>query len=264
MAIKFTQVVDTSNQRIINVGSPSVATDAANKSYVDAAAQGLDWKASVRVASTGNLTVATPGATVDGVTLAANDRVLLMNQTAGAENGIYVFNGAGSALTRATDADTSAKVSSGAAVSVSEGTVNGGKVYILITPDPITLGTTSLAFTLMNGGQGTAYTAGNGLSLTGSAFAAVAGTGILVTGGGIAIDPAVVVKKYAANVGDGASTSINVNHNLATRDIHVTVYTNGSPWDTVYAEVDRVDTNNVTLVFGSAPASAAYRVIVTG
>jgi phage-related tail fiber protein len=263
MAIKFTQVVDFTNQRLTNIGSPSVSTDAVNKSYVDSVAQGVDWKASVRAASTGNVTVATPGATIDGVSLANGERVLLKDQTTGTENGLYVFNGAASPLTRATDADTSAKVSAGMAVSISEGTVNADKVYILITDDPITLGTSSLAFTLMSGGSGTTYTAGNGLSLTGSAFAAVANTGILVTGSGIAIDPSIVVRKFASNVGDGSSTSINVNHALGTRDCHVTVYTNASPWDTVYCEVDRPDTNNVTLVFGSAPASAAYRVLVT-
>jgi hypothetical protein len=264
MAIKFTQQLDLGNNRLLSVGTPTTATDGVNKSYVDAIAQGLDWKASVRVASTADVTLTAPGAAIDGVTLSNGDRVLLKDQTAPAENGIYVFNGAASPLTRSTDADTSAKVTAGLAVSVAEGTAaNADKVFILIADDPITLDTTALPFTLMNGGQAVLYTAANGLLLTGTAFSVVADTGILVSGTGVAIDPSVVVRKFAASVGDGSATSITVNHNLNSRDCHVTVYTNGSPWDTVFCEVDRPDANNVTVVFGVAPAAAAYRVFVT-
>lgn len=247
MAIKFTQVLDVTNQRITNLGSPSVATDAVNKSYVDNVAQGLSWKQAVRAASTGNITLASPGATIDGVSLNTGDRFLAKDQTTASENGIYVFNGAGSAATRATDADTGAKLASGSAMSVMEGTVNADKSYVLTTDGTINVGTTALAFTLMTGGSGTTYTGGSG---------------IIVTGTSIAVDPAVVTKKYSANVGDGSSTTITVTHNLNTRDAIVQVYTNAAPYDTVFCEVQRTDANNVALVFGSAPATAAYRVVV--
>ncbi len=264
MAIKFTQVVDFTTNRLVNVGTPTGASDGVNKSYVDAIAAGIDWKEAVRAASTANIVLATPGAAVDGVTLAPGDRFLAKDQTAPEENGIYVFNGAAALATRAGDADTAAKLSPGTAASVAEGSVNADHTFILITDNPIVLGTTALAFTLMNGGTATVYTAANGLLLTGSAFSAVADTGILVSGTGIAVDPVVVERKFASDVGDGTSTTITVTHNLGTKDCHVTVYSNATPWDDVYCGVARPDANNVTLDFGTAPAAAAYRVHVSG
>src|SRR3982751_5135613 len=66
-----TAPVDFGGQRIINLGTPTAATDAATKAYVDSVATGLDVKDSVRAASTGNVSVAAPGATLDGGTRAA-------------------------------------------------------------------------------------------------------------------------------------------------------------------------------------------------
>lgn len=264
MAIKFTQITDHTNQRIINVASPTLDTDAANKIYVDNVAQGLTWKMAARVASTGNVTIATPGATIDGVTLANGDRVLLKDQTTGSENGIYVFNGAGSPLTRATDFNSSAKVSAGSALSIAEGTVNGDKTYVLVTDNPINLGTTALVFSLMNGGSGVMYTAGFGIDTTGGAISikTASGGGLIANASGLSIDTSVVVKKFSMNVGDGTSTNITVNHQLNTRDVIVQLYTNAAPYDTVFCEVSRTDVNNISLGFGSAPASGAYRVVV--
>ena len=100
------------------------ANSLVSKEYVDAVKVGLDFKDSVRAASTANVTVSGPGAAIDGVTLSSNDRVLLKNQSTASENGIYVFNGAASALTRATDADSSDEVTAGLFTFVEEGTVN--------------------------------------------------------------------------------------------------------------------------------------------
>ena len=131
--------------------NPSSANHAATKAYVDAVAGGADPKDSCRVATTANVNLATIGlATIDGVTLSDGNRVLVMNQTAGAENGIYVAHS--SAWTRAVDADSSAKVTSGMYCFVTEGTVNGDKGYILTTNDPITLDTTALTFTQFSKG----------------------------------------------------------------------------------------------------------------
>lgn len=260
MAIQFTQVCDFANQRLTSVGSPSGSTDAANKAYVDAAIQGIDWKPSVRVASTGNINLSAPGSTIDGVTMVNGDRFLAKDQSTGSQVGIYVWSGAASAAARSTDADSAAELNTGAAVSVEEGTVNGGKTFMMITPGPITLGTTALTFTQLSGSS--SYLGGNGLTLTGSTFAVGAGTGIVVNADDVAIDPNTVVRKYAVNVGDGSATSIAVTHNLGTRDVIVQVFTNGSSYDTVICEVQRTSTSVVTLIFGTAPASAAYRVVV--
>lgn len=107
----------------------------------------VDYKDSVRVASTGNVNVSSPGASIDGVSLSSGDRVLLKDQSSAAENGIYVWNGAASAMTRAEDFDANSEVTAGAIVFVSEGTANGNNSYILTTNDTITVGSTSLTFT---------------------------------------------------------------------------------------------------------------------
>jgi len=118
----------------------------------------VDIKYSVRVASTANIVVADAlinASVIDEVTVATGDRVLLKNQTASKENGIYVVVASGAAP-RSLDANTSPEVTSGMSVFVSEGRVSGRYTYSLITKDPITLGTTPLAFTMSGGGAGAA------------------------------------------------------------------------------------------------------------
>jgi len=120
--------------------------------YLSAAA-GRDQKASVRVASTGNIAIATDlidGSVVDGVTLATGNRAFLWKQTKGEENGIYLVVASGAAP-RTIDTDTSEKVTSGMNVFVSEGTVARNNGYTLLTKDPIVLGTTVLEFTQVSG-----------------------------------------------------------------------------------------------------------------
>ncbi len=136
------------------------------KEYADSIKQSLDVKQSVRAATTANITIATAlnnGDTIDGVTLATGDRVLVKDQSTGSENGIYVV---GATPARADDADTSADVTAGMFVFVTEGTANGDNGFILTTNDTITLGTTALTFTQFSGaGQ---ITAGDGLTKSGN------------------------------------------------------------------------------------------------
>lgn len=105
---------------------------------------GSDVKASVRAATTADITLS--GAqTIDGVAVIAGDRVLVKDQTTGANNGLYTVVDPG-AWTRTDDANTSAEVTSGMLVPVTEGTVNGDSLWQLTTNDPITLATTALVF----------------------------------------------------------------------------------------------------------------------
>jgi len=122
------------------------------------------WKEPVRAASTGNLTISGPGATIDGVAMAAQDRFLAKDQTAGAENGIYVWLGAAVAASRASDF-ASGTTALGAVVYATEGTVNADRAFICTTNETITLGTTSLTFVPMallphGGGEDTVFTHG--------------------------------------------------------------------------------------------------------
>lgn len=151
--LKGKQIEDASITKAkLNLVTPTLTNDPATKDYVDTlVAQSVsnqDWKSSCRVASTGNITIATAPATIDGITLATNDRVLLKNQTSGAENGIYIFNGSGNAMTRSTDADSSTEVTPQMAVSVEEGTANASTSWRLSNTGVIVVGTTALTFQL--------------------------------------------------------------------------------------------------------------------
>lgn len=158
--------VNVNNSRITNVTDPTDAQDAATKAYVDAVKQSLDIKDSVRVATTANITISTDlnvGDTIDGVTLADGDRVLVKDQSTASQNGIYI---AGSSPVRSADANTSAEVTSGMFCFVEEGTVNGDNGFVLTTNDPITLDTTNLTFAQFSGaGQ---IIAGDALSKSGN------------------------------------------------------------------------------------------------
>lgn len=187
-SVAFTADQSMGGFKLTNVANPVSDSDAANKGWVMGVLQGLDVKNSVRVATTTNGALATAyenGDTVDGVTLATGDRILLKDQTAGEENGIYTVNASG-APTRATDADISAEVTSGMFTFVSEGTANAGKGFVLTTADPITLGTTALVFTqFSSAGQ---VVAGAGLTLTGNTVDVVsANGGIVVNANDIAL-----------------------------------------------------------------------------
>ena len=136
---------------IVQSGVTVQSSPNAIKAFVGVPAQTpstpADQKDAVDVATTANITLSGEQ-TIDGV-LTSGSRVLVKDQTTGSQNGIYVS--AEGAWSRSTDADTSAEVTSGMTVFVSGGTVKGGIVYALVTPDPITLGTTALTF------QGIAY-----------------------------------------------------------------------------------------------------------
>jgi phage-related tail fiber protein len=252
--------LDLTNRPAVNVADPSNAQDAATKNYVDALVRGLSWKDEVRAASTGNLTLSA-AQTIDGVAVVAGDRVLVKDQTTQSANGIYVA--AAGAWSRAPDADSAAELA-GMTVSVLEGTVNAGRMYTMSSAvsDPITVGTTNLVYVLV-GGSGTTYTAGSGLSLTGSTFAVVAGAGIIADGTSTRVDPAVVPRKFASSIGNGSLTSLTVNHALGTSDVHVLVFDNTTK-EVVFPDVVITDANNVTVSFATAPASAAYRCVVIG
>lgn len=150
--------------KITNVAEPTLSTDAATKNYVDSVAQGLDVKASAVVATTANITLSGTQ-TIDGVALVAGDRVLVKNQSTASQNGIYVV--AAGAWTRSTDADTWAKLVS-AFVFIEKGTVGADTGWVSTVDAGGTLGSTAVTFSQFSG-AGT-YTAGTGLTLTGTQF----------------------------------------------------------------------------------------------
>lgn len=105
------------------------------------------WKQAVRAASVGNIPIATPPTSIDGVTLNRGDRILLKDQTIPSENGVYLYLGGAPPLIRDYDANGNDKMLDGMTVSVCEGGVHRDTDWTLVTNNPIVLGTTSLSFT---------------------------------------------------------------------------------------------------------------------
>jgi hypothetical protein len=170
----------------LQAGTPSNASDVTNKSYVDGlVGSGVYWKEPARVASTANVTISNPGTdTFDGVQIASGDRILLKNQTAQAENGVYDFNGSSSALTRSSDAN-SAEELNGLAIFVKEGGNSGDQGFVQ-TSEIATLGTDNVVFAQFTGlGQ---ITAGNGLSKSGNTLSVDAGDGLSFDGGQLEVE----------------------------------------------------------------------------
>ena len=240
---------------------------------------------------------------IDGfVVSATGTRILVKNETSGNApyNGIYTVTNAGGlssvwVLTRSTDANASSEVTDGMFTFVEQGDTNSSTSWVLTTNNPITLNTTGLVFAQFSG-AGT-YTASNGVLLTGTNFtfaprtgyglqtgasgaeiklattsglnlttdlAVGAGNGISVLTNTVAIDSAVVVSKYNANVGDGSATSYTITHNLNTRDVQVTVYESTGSYAEVICDVNHATVNTITLLFSVAPTLNQYRVVVQG
>lgn len=121
MPAKLKKGADFNGQRAQNAADATTGTDLTTLQQVQALAAGArDIKDSVRAAATGNITLTAPGASIDGVTMAAGDRFLAHLQSTASAKGIYVWNGAAVTATRATDMDANSEVTQGLAVTVVE------------------------------------------------------------------------------------------------------------------------------------------------
>jgi hypothetical protein len=246
----------------VTVPTPSSGTDAANKTYVDNAVQGLSWKQAVRVATTTTGTLASAyenGDTVDGVTLATGDRILIKDQGTGSENGIYTVNASG-APTRATDANTSAEIDS-MTVYVEAGTANADTVWTLTTNDPV-LATTSLVYAQVNGGalpQASTTAQGKVELATQAEAQAKSDVDRAVTPASLAD----FARKYTGTIGNGSATSIAVTHGLGSQYVTAQVFDETSKVQ-VECDVTLTSSTQTTFDFAVAPTTNQYRVVITG
>jgi len=251
-----------SQSRILNLPTPTLAGHAANKGYVDSLVEGLAWKDNVRVSTASNINLASPGATLDGITMASGDRVLVRAQTTSSQNGIYVWNGAATPMTRASDASTSDELEN-AVVTVDEGTSAGATFrqqtlnFVLDTGNVSwsTFGSTAPVATETTSGTVEIATQAEVDAGTNDTFA--------VTPLKLA-NWAGRLRKGSLTFGDGAATQYDFTHNFNTQDVVVLVRRTSGAFDEVLCDVEVVNANAVRVRFAVAPTSNQFRITVIG
>lgn len=263
MAKQILSDLDFNNAaKITNLPAATASGQPVTYDQLNSAVEGLAWKDSVRVASVANITLTGPGATIDGVSMAANDRVLVKDQSTANQNGIYVWNGAAVSMTRAADASTFAELES-AIVTVEEGTSAGATFRQTAVNG--TIGSTAVTWTSFGTSAAAASETTAGIAELATQAETDAGTDDLRI-----VTPLKLAnwsgrkRKATATIGDGSATSFNLDHNFNTRDVTVEVFRNSGNYDTVLCDVTRPSVNRVTLTFAVAPAASAFQVVVVG
>jgi len=224
---------------------PTSALQLATKQYVDAVAEGLHIHASCAAATPGTLASITGGTvtynngtagvgatltlsvaltTLDGYTLLNGDRVLVKNEATQANNGIYTWATGGTVLTRATDFDTAAEMASGDFTFISNGTLYGSTGWV--QTDPVTVVGTSPVTWIQFSGSG-AYTAGTGLTLTGTQFS-ITNTAVTAAAYGSASSVGTFTVNAQGQLTLAASTAIAINGNQITSGTVGSAYITGS------------------------------------
>jgi hypothetical protein len=252
-----------SQAKIVNLPNPTNAQDAATKSYVDSAVEGISWKDAVRAASTANINFASLPSTIDGITMVNGDRFLAKDQSTGSQNGIYIWSSIGGAATRSADASTGAELEQ-AVVVVEEGGSNGGTSWRQ----------TAVNFTIDSGSNAwTAFISGGAAASESTAgIAEIATQSEVNTGSDDTrfITPLKLANysakklKAVGTIGDGSNTQIDVTHNLGSRDLIVQLRTTASPYDLVMCDIEALDNNTTRFKFAAAPTSAQYSYVILG
>lgn len=281
--------LDMGGQTITNLATPTLPSDATNKSYVDNLSAGIDIHEAVRVATTSNLN-GWPLA-IDGVTLVVGDRILVKDQDDLAFNGIYVLAAVGLAV-RASDADENRELNSGTYVLVTEGDVNRNSGWIVTSDNPILVGTTPIVWQQFSAGGGSSYVGtADRISIIGTQIdiaanyagqASLTTLGTVTSGvwGGTPVDVAHggtggttaaearaalgTIGKFTATIGNNVDKSFELTHGLNTLFVGVEMC-EAATGQTVYADVRRTTTNKVTIDgFNDAPTVDALNVTIWG
>ena len=246
---------------INNLPDAVSAQQPATFAQLNAAIEGLQEKGVAVVATQANINLASPGATIDGVTMATNDLFLVRAQTAGAENGLYIFNGAASAATRSPVMSVSSEFGN-AIVQIAGGT-NAGVTYRCTTLLP-TVGTTSIAFVTFGSSVVSASETAAGIIEIATQGETDAGVDDLR-----AITPlklktsSLLLKKFSSTFGDGSATQYDITHSLGTTDVQIQVQVVATGAE-VLCDAKAFSTSVVRLNFNAAPASNTLRCTVIG
>ena len=206
--------VSLNSQKITNLADPTADADAANKGYVDGVAQGLDVKDSVKATTTANITLSGTQ-TIDGISLSADDRVLVKNQNTASENGLYLCKA--SSWTRTDDLAAGADAA-GAFVFVEQGTVNAENGFVCTSnKGSAVVGTNNLTFSQFSGaGQ---ITAGDGLDKSGNTLSLdlKSNGGVVFESTELAVDlgaSSITCTLGVSDGGTGATSASNARSNL--------------------------------------------------
>ena len=253
-SVAFTADQSMGGFKLTNVAAPVSGSDAANKTYVDSVAEGLRPKEAVRVASTANVVIASElenGDTLDGITLATGDRVLLKNQSTASQNGIYVVVASGAA-SRSTDFDSLTPIDeiNGAMVPVQEGTENAGKIFVQ-TGTVTTLGTDPINFVYFN--SVSTLVGGDGITISGTNVSVDHdGQGLQFTANQLALElDGSTLSKSASGVkvADGGISNTQINASAA---IDATKIADGSVTNTEFQYIGGLTSDAQTQLNGKA------------
>lgn len=249
--------------KIVNLPDALNAQEPVTLAQLEAATLGLAWKDNARVSAPGNINLTAPGATIDGITLANGDRILLYNQTATSENGIYIWSGAAVPLVRSPDADTSDKLEN-AVIVIDEGTDAG--VTLRQTQVNFVLDTDPVLFASFFPASGAASETSAGVIELAAQAETDAGTddSRAVTPLKLANSPYAHLG-YAEDIGDGSTVNFTITHNLGTQDVQVQVRRNSGNFDYISVCTGAPTANTVQVIFatGLAPTANQFRVLVT-
>lgn len=241
----------------ITTGSLSTSRGGTGESVSSVKYIPVPYRLPVKAIAITNVTIASPGSTIDGYSVAANDRLLLTGQSTASQNGIWIFNTSGTSLTRPDDyaAASTTQAYADILVEVLNGNTYSGTVWRLSTTSAITIDTTSTAWAqvVVNlGSTGVTGQLGIANGGTGSNSASGARSNLGATG------------KYAQDFGDGAATNFTITHNLGTRDVTVEIWENAAHTQVGLDNIAAATTNTITFDISPAPSSNQFRIVVVG